>query len=117
VRLRTDTDRMSKSVSFGAPPPAYSVTDPVPNQAQSSPSLREVSDLCASIKLLQASRIGFSLNSQRNLCGAYAIDTTETHVPSSEILSLEDLLAHPYVTRMGPFCFSGPCCLDTLWLC
>jgi hypothetical protein len=47
---------------------------------------------------LQASRIGFSLNSKSNLCGAYAVDTIETYVPSSEVLSLEDLLEHPYVT-------------------
>jgi hypothetical protein len=86
---------MSKSVSFSSPPP-YSVTDPVAGQALSS-TLQEVKDLCASIKQMPASRLGFSLDSKSKLRGAYLIDSTDTVVPSAEVLTLEDLLDRPPV--------------------
>ncbi len=82
--------RMTKSVTFGAPPP-YSEIDPA---SDAKPSLKEVLDLCASIQQLHKSTsiIGFSLDSKRKLRGAYPIDTTEAYVPSSELVTLEDLL-------------------------
>jgi hypothetical protein len=90
---------MSKSVSFNSPPP-YSVTDPVADTALStSVSMQEVKDLCASIKQTHASRLGFSLDSKSKLRGAYSIDTTEVHVPSVEVLTLEDLLDRPPVVN------------------
>jgi hypothetical protein len=93
----TNDTRMSKSVSFSSPPP-YSVTDPVANPTLShSPSMQEVKDLCASIKQMHASRLGFSLDSQSKLRGAYSIDTSEIHLPSAEVLTLEDLLDRPPV--------------------
>jgi hypothetical protein len=90
----TNANRMKKSVSFGRPPP-YAVLDPAPLE----PSLSEVKDLCASIQQLykSASTIGFSLDSKSKLRGAYSIDPVETYTPSSELVSLENLLDHPPV--------------------
>lgn len=84
---------MTKSVSFGTPPP-YSVVDPV---ADLKPALQEVKDLCASIQQVykKASTIGFSLDSKSKLRGTYSIDTADVYVPSSETVTLEDLLDHP----------------------
>jgi hypothetical protein len=89
---------MSKSVSFSAPPP-YSVDDPGADLALSSvsPSMQEVKDLCASIKQMRASRLGFSLDSKSKLRGGTSIDSSESHVPSVEVLTLEDLLDRPPV--------------------
>ncbi|KAF2854409.1 hypothetical protein T440DRAFT_486957 [Plenodomus tracheiphilus IPT5] len=81
--------KMTKTVSFGTLPP-YSILDPVTGSA--SP-LQEVKDLCASIQQLKgSSTIGFSLDSKNILRGVYPIDTVRTVVPSSEPVSLEDLL-------------------------
>jgi hypothetical protein len=44
---------------------------------------------------MHASRLGFSLDSKNKLRGAYSIDSSETHVPSAEVLTLEDLLDRP----------------------
>jgi hypothetical protein len=89
---------MSKSVSFSSPPP-YSVDDPGVDLGLSSSSLsmQEVKDLCASIKQIRASRLGFSLDSRSKLRGACSIDSSEIHVPSVEVLTLEDLLDRPPV--------------------
>lgn len=95
----TNYSRMSKSVSFSSPPP-YSVSDPQADLASSSsPSLQEVNDLCASIQQIHASHLGFSLDSKSKLRGAYSIDTSETFIPSEEVLTLEDLLDHPPVVN------------------
>jgi hypothetical protein len=90
--------RMSKSVSFSSPPP-YSEDDPGTDLAlsSSSASRQEVKDLCASIKQIRASRLGFSLDSRNKLRGACSIDSTESHIPSAEVLTLEDLLDRPPV--------------------
>lgn len=90
---------MSKSVSFTSPPP-YSVTDPGGDLSLSSPSLSsltEVKDICASITQLQASRLGFSLDSKSRLRGAHLIDTSTAHISSAETVSLQDLLDRPPV--------------------
>jgi len=90
---------MSKSVSFSSPPP-YSVADPAADLALSpSPSLQEVKDLCASIKQVHASRLGFSLDSKSKLRGAYLLDASEIYVPSAELLTLEELLDRPPVVN------------------
>ncbi len=88
---------MTKSVTFGAPPP-YSEIDPA---SDAKSSLKEVLDLCASIQQLHKSTsiIGFSLDSKRKLRGAYPIDTTEAYAPSSELVTLEDLLDRPPVVN------------------
>jgi hypothetical protein len=64
-----------------------------------APSLSEVKDLCASIQQLykSASTIRFSLDSKSTLRGAYSIDPAETHIPSSDLVSLDILLDHPPV--------------------
>ncbi|KAH7074704.1 hypothetical protein BKA63DRAFT_414714 [Paraphoma chrysanthemicola] len=92
--------RMSKSVSFSAPPP-YSATDPAADLSlsASSPSLQEIKDLCASIKQTHASHIGFSLDTKNRLLGAYPIDTVDTYVPSADVMTLEDLLDRPPVVN------------------
>lgn len=90
---------MSKSVSFGASPPPYSVTDPGSSLSLSSPSLLEVNDLCASIKQIHASRLGFSLDSKSKLRGGHALDVTEIHIPAMEVLSLQELLDSPPVVN------------------
>ncbi|KAF2823768.1 hypothetical protein CC86DRAFT_408790 [Ophiobolus disseminans] len=91
--------RMSKSVSFSAPPP-YSVADPGAELTLSpSSSLQEVKDLCASIKQMHASRLGFSLDSKNKLHGAYSVDASETCVSCAEVVTLEDLLDHPPVVN------------------
>ena len=91
-RTAIDLNRMTKSVSFGTPPP-YSIVDPV---ADTITSLQEVKDLCASIQELKnSSTIKISLDSKNKLRGAYSIHSAETHMPSSEPVSLEDLLDHP----------------------
>jgi hypothetical protein len=59
--------------------------------------MQEVKDLCASIKQMRASRLSFSLDSRSKLRGACSIDSSETHVPSMEVLTLEDLLDRPPV--------------------
>jgi hypothetical protein len=88
---------MSKSVSFSSPPP-YSETDPSGNGAVLSPlSLQEVNDLCASIEKMHASRLGFSLDGKSRLRGAYLIDASEIHIPSTDVVTLEDLLDRPPV--------------------
>jgi hypothetical protein len=94
----TKTSRLSKkSVSFGQSPPPYSVTDPGAelSLSSSSTSLEEVKDLCASLKHIHASRLGFSLTNQSKLRGAHAIDATDTHDPAKEVLSLQELLDSP----------------------
>jgi hypothetical protein len=48
---------------------------------------------------MHASRLGFSLDSKSRLLGAYPIDTAGTHVPSAEVLTLEDLLERPPVVN------------------
>lgn len=84
--------RMTKSVSFSTPPP-YSVLDPVGNVAS---SMEEVKDLCASIQQLKGtSMIGISLDNKNRLRGAYSMDELETHTPSSELVTLADLLSKP----------------------
>ncbi|KAL5121729.1 hypothetical protein ACEQ8H_000416 [Pleosporales sp. CAS-2024a] len=89
--------KMSKSVSFSSPPP-YSITDAGPDATPAaSTSLQEVKDLCASIKQMDASRLGFSLDSKSKLRGAYSIDTSESQVPSVGFVTLEDLLDRPPV--------------------
>lgn len=86
----TNASRMTKSVSFSSPPP-YSVSDPVVAPSQ---SLREVTDICASIRQVQstASRIGLSLDARKKLRGVYTVDTAEKLTPTSEMVTLEDLL-------------------------
>lgn len=81
---------MTKSVSFSSPPP-YSISDPV---IDSSQSLQEVKDLCASIQQLQtsASCIGLSLDTKKKLRGFYTVDTAEKLNRTSDLVSLEDLL-------------------------
>ena len=88
---------MNKSVSFDDPPP-YAEIDPA---TEVSNSLQEVQDLCASIQQLHKSTslIGFSLDSKRKLRGAYPIDTTEKYAPSSELVTLEDLLNRPPIVN------------------
>lgn len=95
MRLRANSGRMTKSVSFGTPPP-YAVSDPT---KKSFGPHQEVKDLCASIQQLHknASRIGFSLDSKSKLRGAYPLDTAETYMPTVELVSLEDLLRQPPV--------------------
>ncbi|KAF1850976.1 uncharacterized protein K460DRAFT_272559 [Cucurbitaria berberidis CBS 394.84] len=85
--------KMTKSVSFGTPPP-YSVLDPTANL---KPSLQEVKDLCASIQQLhkRTPTLGFSLDSKSKLRGTYSIDTIDVYERSSETVTLEDLLDHP----------------------
>lgn len=95
--LSSPKPRMSKSVSFSSPPP-YSITDPVADLSLSSPnlsSLNEVKDICASIRQMQASRLGFSLDSKSRLRGAHLIDTAATQVSSAETVTLQDLLDRP----------------------
>ncbi|RMZ73220.1 Intracellular serine protease [Pyrenophora seminiperda CCB06] len=85
---------LTKNVSFGSLPP-YAVHDPA---SGALPLHQEVvNDLCASIRQLgdQASTIGFSLDSNNKLRGAYPIDATESYVPTTESVSLENLLEHP----------------------
>jgi hypothetical protein len=95
--FQADADRLSKSVSF-KPPPPYSVIDPGMDPTLSSPpSLMEVDDLCALIKQMSATRIGFSLDNKNKLRGAYPIDITDLKVSSSDFVSLQNLLDHPYV--------------------
>jgi hypothetical protein len=81
---------MTKSVSFSSPPP-YSITDPVDDSSQ---SLQEIKDLCASIQQFRAitSCIGFSLDAKKKLRGAYAVDAVEKLAPLSNLVTLEDLL-------------------------
>ncbi|KAJ8118279.1 hypothetical protein OPT61_g723 [Boeremia exigua] len=83
--------RMKKSVSFGSPPP-YSVSDP---GVDTTRSLQEVKDICASIQQLQSpnSCIGLSLDTKKRLRGVYTIDTAEKPSPVSDMISLDDLLA------------------------
>ncbi|KAH8725263.1 hypothetical protein GQ44DRAFT_616408 [Phaeosphaeriaceae sp. PMI808] len=92
--------KASKSVSFNSPPP-YSVTDPVQPMTLSPTSTilvhQEVKDLCASIQQMHASRLGFSLDSKSKLRGAFMIESAEKHLPSSSVVTLEDLLDHPPV--------------------
>lgn len=85
--------KMTKSVSFGTPPP-YSVLDPTP---ESKPTLSEIKDLCASIQesYKNASTIGLSLDSKSKLRGSYPIETEKHSVPSSSTITLGDLLDHP----------------------
>ncbi|KAI8940840.1 hypothetical protein NX059_002101 [Plenodomus lindquistii] len=81
--------KMTKSVSFGTLPP-YSILDPVTGSAS---QLQEIKDLCASIQQQKGtSAIGFSLDSKSILRGVYPIDTAKKISPSSELVSLEDLL-------------------------
>lgn len=84
---------LTKSVSFGSLPP-YAVHDPAGSPL---PSHEEVKDLCASILQLRdrASTIGFSLDNENKLRGAYLIDASEAYVPTTESVSLENLLEHP----------------------
>lgn len=93
MRLIANSGRMTKSVSFGSPPP-YAVVDPAEKPFTSR---EEVKDLCASIRQLHknAARIGFVLDSKSKLRGAYSVDTSEAQVPSMEPISLEDLLKQP----------------------
>jgi hypothetical protein len=94
-----DHIRMSKSVSWSSPPP-YSVTDPgTDSSSSSSPSLQEITDLCASIKQIHASHLGLSLHSQNKLYGAYAIDPAEAHLPPVDVLSLQSLLDSPPIVN------------------
>jgi hypothetical protein len=100
---QADANRLSKSVSF-KPPPPYSVIDPGTDPTLSSlPSLLEVDDLCASIKQMRATRIGFSLDNKNKLRGAYPINITDQKVSSSDFVSLENLLDHPYVLSTGHY--------------
>lgn len=86
--------RMSKSVSFGSPPP-YSITDPVTNDISASKStLQEVKDLCQSIGQIETSHIGFSLDNKSKLRGAYSIDGYPVQEPAVPV-TLADLLDHP----------------------
>jgi hypothetical protein len=101
--LQADANRLSKSVSFNPPPP-YSVIDPGTDPTLSSPpSLLEVDDLCASIKQMGATCIGFSLDNKNKLRGAYPIDATDLKVSSSDLVSLESLLDHPYVLSIAHY--------------
>jgi hypothetical protein len=78
---------MSKSVTFGSLPP-YAVTDP-------AQTLSQVEDLCASInKLKSASCIGFSLDTESKLRGAYVVETADKFTPT-QTMTLEDLLERP----------------------
>lgn len=81
---------MTKSVSFSSPPP-YSLSDPVVDSKQ---SLREITDICASIGQVHSttSRIGLSLDAKKKLRGIYTIDTTANLASTSEVITLEDLL-------------------------
>ncbi|KAF2028401.1 hypothetical protein EK21DRAFT_69917 [Setomelanomma holmii] len=100
TRVSSPKPRMSKSVSFSSPPP-YSATDPAADLSlsTSSASLKEIKDLCASIKQMHASRLGFSLDSKSRLLGAYSIVSDDNHEPSAEILTLEELLDRPPVVN------------------
>ncbi|KAF2128476.1 hypothetical protein P153DRAFT_376612 [Dothidotthia symphoricarpi CBS 119687] len=91
--------RTSKSVSFSSLPP-YSVAD-INAHFSAAQSLQEVEDLCASIGKFykQASCIGFSLDSKSKLRGAYAVETVESYVPPSELVSLETLLSSPPIVN------------------
>lgn len=76
------------------------MTDPGADLSlSSSSSLLEVKDLCASIKQIHASRLGFSLTNQSKLRGAYAIDAADSHTPAEEVLSLQQLLDSPPVVN------------------
>lgn len=85
--------RMTKSVSFGTPPP-YSLVDPA---ADEKTPLQEVKDLCASIQKMHkgASMIGFSLDSKSKLRGAFSIEKSDLSAPASGTVTLEDLLGRP----------------------
>ncbi|CAO2649502.1 Nn.00g068870.m01.CDS01 [Neocucurbitaria sp. VM-36] len=87
--------KMTKSVSFGTPPP-YSVLDPATDLKS---SLQDINDLCASIQQLHKSSpiIGFSFGSKSKLRGTYSIDAADVYVPPAETVTLEDLLDHPPV--------------------
>lgn len=90
---------MSKSVSFSSLPP-YSVTDPAADYlSTSTPSLQEVKNLCESIGQIQTPRIGFSLDSKSKLRGAFSIDDVDSHTPSLDVVTLQDLLDHPPVVN------------------
>ncbi|EUC38075.1 hypothetical protein COCCADRAFT_83960 [Bipolaris zeicola 26-R-13] len=95
VPMASPKPRMTKSVSFGTPPP-YAVSDPT---KKAFGRHQEVKDLCASIQQLHknAARIGFSLDSKSKLRGAYPLDTAERYTPTVELVSLEDLLRQPPV--------------------
>lgn len=86
----SDTNSMTKSVSFSSPPP-YSLSDPVADPSQ---SLQEVKDLCASIQELKTttSRIGLSLDAKKKLRGIYTVNAAEDLIPTCDLVSLEDLL-------------------------
>lgn len=89
---------MAKSVSFGTPPP-YAILDPGIDPVV---PLAEVKDLCASIVIQQlkcSSTIGFSLDSKSMLRGTYSIDTAEIFTPTSQTVTLEDLLDRPQVNN------------------
>ncbi|KAL6160366.1 hypothetical protein ACJQWK_09172 [Exserohilum turcicum] len=94
--MASPRQKMAKRVSFGKPPP-YAVMDP---GDQMLPP-QEVKDLCASIQQLDkgASMIGLSLDRKSKLRGVHLIDMTETHVPTVELVSLEDLLRQPPVVN------------------
>jgi hypothetical protein len=91
VLFTADRRRMSKSVTFSAPPP-YAVINP-----GSKPIITPVDDLCASIDKFKttASCIGFSLDAKNKLRGAYVVETAEKLIPSSATMTLEDLLERP----------------------
>lgn len=57
--------------------------------------------MCASIGEFHksASCIGFSLDSKSKLRGAYVVETVETYVPSSELVTLESLLDSPPIVN------------------
>jgi hypothetical protein len=84
---------MSKSVTFGSLPP-YAVEDPV---AYAGQTLKQVEDLCASIDELKtsASCIGFSLDTENKLRGAYVVERADKFTPCTEKTTLEDLLGRP----------------------
>ncbi|KAF1933464.1 uncharacterized protein M421DRAFT_97603 [Didymella exigua CBS 183.55] len=88
--LSSPKPKTTKSVSFGSPPP-YSANDPV---LGSNHSLQEVTDICASICQVQStdSRIGLSLDAKKKLRGVYTFGSTEKLTPTSEVITLEDLL-------------------------
>lgn len=91
--LPSPKPKMTKSVSFGTLPP-YSILDPVSKPA---PSLEEINDLCASISqsYKTASMIGLSLDNKSKLKGVFPVDSAEVHMPSTDLISLENLLATP----------------------
>ena len=94
--------KMTKTVSFSSPPPPYSA---LPDPATTVTKLEEVSDMCSAIQQFYkfSPCIGFSLDSQRKLKGAYPITTrVDKPLVSHEIVTLEELMTSPPLVNGKP---------------